>query len=266
MPDMKQALFRFYAELNDFLPQARRGKAFVHRFWGNPNVKDVIESLGVPHGEVDLVLADGASVDFLWTLHDGARVSVYPVFESLDITPVLRLRPAPLRVTRFVLDAHLGRLASYLRMLGFDTWWRNDFQDEELAWISQQQERILLTRDVGLLKRSAVSHGYWVRHTRAREQVVEVLKRFDLMRAVAAFQRCLCCNSLLEPVSGASVRDRLPAKVRELHSEFRACPDCGRLYWKGSHYRHMSQFIAALTAKTPLPPPSPLPLGEGKGN
>ena len=165
---MKRAHFRFYAELNDFLSKARRGAAFAHEFQGAPSVKDVVESLGVPHTEIDLILADGQSVEFSWILRDGARVSVYPVFESIDITPLTRVRPASLREVRFVLDVHLGRLARYLRMLGFDTRWRNDARDEELASVSAAEHRILLTRDSGLLKRRIVTHGYRVREIAPR--------------------------------------------------------------------------------------------------
>jgi hypothetical protein len=161
----KCAWFRFYAELNDFLPPARRMTAFEHPFLDAAPVKDMIESFGVPHTEIDLILANGASVDFAYLVQDGDHISVYPVFEALDITPVLRLRPQPLRESRFVLDAHLGRLAGYLRMAGFDTLYRNDFTDPELAYISHDEHRILLTRDIGLLKRSMVTHGYFVRET-----------------------------------------------------------------------------------------------------
>ncbi len=245
---MKRAHFRFYAELNDFLSPARRGVAFPHEFHVGPSVKDVIESLGVPHTEIDLILADGESVDFAWILRDGARVSVYPVFESIDIAPVLRVRPAPLREVRFVLDVHLGRLARYLRMLGFDARWRNDAPDEELARCSAAEHRILLTRDSGLLKRRIVSHGYRVREADPRRQLAEVVRRLDLTRAIAPFRRCLCCNALLEAVRKEDVADALPPRVRERHGAFRRCPSCGRVYWAGSHHRKMERLISDLVA------------------
>ncbi len=138
---MKQACFRFYAELNDFLPPGRRMVGFTRAFEGSPSVKDLIEALGVPHTEVDLILVNGISVDFSYRVREGDRISVYPVFESIDITPLVRVRPRPLRETRFVLDAHLGRLAGYLRMLGFDTLYRNDYRDEELERISGARSR-----------------------------------------------------------------------------------------------------------------------------
>lgn len=231
---MSLACFRFYAELNDFLPPARRFVAFRESFEVSGSVKDMIESLGVPHTEVDLILANGESVDFSYLVRDGDRISVYPVFESIDITPLLRVRPRPLRQIRFVLDVHLGRLANYLRMLGFDTLYRNDYRDEELARVSRDEERILLTRDRHLLKRRAVEHGYCLRETRPRRQLLEVLERFDLLGSVAALTRCLRCNGLLEPAATAP------------HSEFRQCASCGQVYWKGSHYQRMQQFIQSL--------------------
>jgi uncharacterized protein len=245
---MKRAIFRFYAELNDFLPPARRAGPFAHDFSGAPSVKDAIESLGVPHTEVDLVLADGESVDFGWTLRDGARVSVYPVFESLDIGPLTRVRAAPLREVRFVLDVHLGRLARYLRMLGFDARWRNDAGDEELALTSATEHRVLLTRDAGLLKRRIVTHGYRVREADPPRQLAEVVRRLDLARTAAPFRRCLRCNELLLEVRKEDVAGELPPRVRERQDAFRRCPTCGRVYWAGSHHRRMERLVAELLA------------------
>ena len=237
---------RFYAELNDFLPPGRRQVAFAHDFEGRPAVKDLIEALGVPHTEVDLILVDGASTDFAHPVRDGERISVYPVFESIDITPLVRVRPAPLRETRFVLDAHLGKLAAYLRMVGFDTLYATDYDDATLARLSGDEGRILLTRDRGLLKRSAVTHGYYVRETDPERQLPEVLRRFDLFGALTPFRRCLRCNGLLAPVGKEEIAAQLPPKTRHYYDEFHSCEGCGRIYWPGSHYRRMERFIARL--------------------
>ena len=246
---MKHASFRFYAELNDFIPEVRRGSAFDHPFDGTPSVKDVIEAIGVPHTEVDLVLVNGESVDFSWRLHDGARVSVYPVFESIDVSPLTRVRAPPLRDPRFMLDGHLGRLARYLRMLGFDARWRAAATDDELATVSACEHRILLTRDRGLLKRRAVTHGYCVRSADPRLQVGEVVRRLDLLRAVAPFRRCIPCNGLLSPVRVEEVADRVPARVRERHAAFWRCDSCGRVYWAGTHHARMERLIPELLAE-----------------
>lgn len=172
----------------------------------------MIESLGVPHTEVDLILVDGEPVDFSYIVQNGDRISVYPVFEAVDITPLVRLRAHPLRVVRFVLDNHLGKLATYLRLLGFDALYRNDYNDEVLARLSVEERRILLTRDRGLLKRGGITHGYCVRGTDPEQQLLEVIRRFDLGSATRPFNRCLLCNSLLEPVSKEAVSHRLPPK------------------------------------------------------
>jgi uncharacterized protein with PIN domain len=238
-----KASFRFYAELNDFLSPERRYHRFDYEGQGNPAVKDSIEALGVPHTEVDLILINGESVDFTYHLQDGDQVSVYPVFESVDITDLIQLRPAPLREVRFVLDTHLGRLAGYLRMLGFDTVYRNECDDEELAKISSEGKRILLTKDRGLLKRSMVTHGYFVRGTHPRERLVEVLQRFDLLRQVQPFTRCIRCNGLLEDVPKEEVFDLLPPKVKVAYEDFRRCQGCEQVYWKGTHFDRMQRFL-----------------------
>lgn len=239
---------RFYAELNDFLPPRRRQVAFEHV--PNPweSVKHVVETLGVPHTEIDLILVNGESVDFSYRVRDGDRISVYPVFESVDISSLARVRPRPLRETRFVLDTHLGKLAGYLRMLGFDTLYRNDYHDAELAEISRRERRILLTRDVGVLKRSAVAHGYLIREDEPRQQLAEVVRRFDLTGSVETFRRCMRCNGTLQPVAKQAIQDRLLPKTRRYYDEFARCRGCERIYWKGSHYEDMQRRLGGLTS------------------
>jgi uncharacterized protein with PIN domain len=245
---LAQAFFRFYAELNDFLPQERRQVEFSYPFVDVATVKDRIESFGVPHTEVDLILVNGGPVDFSYRVADGDRISVYPIFEALDIGPLARLRPEPLRDPRFVLDIHLGRLAAYLRLMGFDALYRNCYTDEQLAATSRDEHCILLTRDVGLLKRGAVTHGYFVRETAVRRQMAEVVARFDLCRLVHPFTRCMRCNTPLEDVAKEEVAADLPPRTAELYDEFRRCPRCRRVYWKGGHYRRM-QLILKETCK-----------------
>ncbi len=240
---MPRATVRFYQELNDFLPPPRRQAAFEVEWRGTPSIKHLIESLGVPHTEVDLILVDDRSVDWAYQPQDGERIAVYPVFESFDITPLIRLRPQPLREVRFVLDGHLGRLAAYLRMLGFDTWWNNRADDAVLAQISKEEQRLLLTRDQGLLKRSAVTHGYWVRATAPREQLREVIERLDLQRSIKPFTRCLSCNGLLQPAPLAEVQAAVPENAAHTYRDFWRCAACGKIYWQGSHYRRMATLI-----------------------
>ena len=248
-----RARFRFYAELNDFLPNESRGKELTRKFNVGGSVKDFVESFGVPHTEVDLVLANGRPVDFSYSVRDGDRVSVYPVFESLDISLVSRVRPTPLREPRFVLDVHLGRLAAYLRMAGFDTLYGNQARDAELAGIVARQGCVLLTRDRHLLMRAAVDHGYWVRATEPRQQLLEVVKRFDLAGSLRPFTRCVNCNSVLEPASRDSVWEQVPPRIRG-KSSFRTCPSCRRVYWEGTHHERMSILLRWVKATAAKPP------------
>lgn len=201
---MQQVYFRFYAELDDLLPPDKRGACFVQRFDTAVSVKDAIEASGVPHTEVDLILANGESVDFSRRFKDGDRISVYPVFRSVDMNRL------PFEgEKRFVLDTHLGKLAAYLRTLGFDSLYSNDYQDEELANISANQQRTLLSRDRGLLKRSIVTHGYLVREAHSRQQLIEVVRRFGLSGSIAPFRRCLHCNAPLQPFAKELIQHRL---------------------------------------------------------
>lgn len=240
---IKLAYFRFYEELNDFLPEARRYTTIERAFELSASVKDMIEAFGIPHTEIDLIVVNGESEDFSYRVRDGDRVSVYPTFESLDISAVSRLRPEPLRETRFWVDSNLGQLARYLRLLGFDTAYERDGSDAEVAEQSQSEHRVLLTRDVGLLKRRNVSHGYYVRAVDPRDQVIEVLARFQLARAVRPFTRCTLCNSDLVAVDKREVADRVPAGSLARFQEFRICSGCDRVYWEGSHIERASRLV-----------------------
>jgi len=240
------AYFRFYAELNDFLSKNRRYVLFPLTFKNRQTVKHLIESIGVPHPEVDLILVNSEPEDFSYIVQDKDVISVYPVFESFDISAENKLRPEPLREPKFVLDGHLGRLAAYLRLLGFDSLYRNDYGDEELAEISHNENRICLTRDRGLLKRNMVERGYCLRSLDSRQQVKEVLRRFDLLGNVKPFQRCAHCNGMLEDVDKEEIIDQLLPKTKRYYETFRRCTECGQVYWKGSHFKRIVKLIESL--------------------
>jgi uncharacterized protein len=240
---MSQATFHFHAELNDFLPAARRHMPFAHSFAGRVAVKDMIESLGVPHTEVAAVVVGERAVDFAYLVQDGDRIMVYPAFTQPTGVVAVALRPPIPVEPSFVLDTHLGQLAAYLRMLGFDTLYRNDYADDELARVSSDERRILLTRDRGLLKRGIVTHGYFVRETNPRRQVAEVLRRYQIAGAITPLRRCIRCNGVLRPVSKAEIGARLEPKTRAYYHEFSICTACDQIYWKGSHYERIRQFI-----------------------
>ena len=238
---MPRVTVRFYEELNEFLPADRRKLSFPADVPPGSTTKSLVENLGVPHTEVDLVLVNGESSDFSRQLQEGDQVSVYPVFESWDIAAVSLVRAVPLRVTRFIADVHLGRLARQLRMLGLDTAWSNRLADDEIVRRARREARIILTRDRGLLKRRAVTHGYLVRAHDPREQLAEVLARFDAARQVRLFSRCMDCNGLLARVPRRSVLDAVPAAVAETCAEFSRCPGCAKVYWRGTHWETMKK-------------------------
>jgi hypothetical protein len=243
---MAEAVFRFYEELNDFLPPERKKTDFTYRFSGSPGIKDAVEALGVPHTEVDLILVDGEPVDFSYRLEEGDRVSVYPVFESFDISETTRNRSRPLREPRFILDVHLGALARKLRLLGFDTLYRTDYDDARIADIASREERIVLTRDTGLLKRKAVSRGYWLRETDPELQIEEIVRRFQLENLIRPFDRCPNCNGPIREVPKEEVEHLLEPKTRRYYDRFFRCSGCGQIYWRGSHYSRILEKIDRL--------------------
>lgn len=244
-PDRKVE-FRFYEELNDFLPKEKRKKPFSYPYRYNQNVKDAIEALGIPHTEVDLILVNGISQGFNYVLQNDDYISVYPVFESIDISQIARLRSKPLREIKFVLDVHLGKLCKFLRMLGFDTCYRNNLDDDEIVKISVEESRIILTRDIGILKNGQVTHGYWVRSQDSREQLREVIRRFDLRSQLRPFYRCMVCNGTIGFVEKSYVEQQLGANTRAFFNSFYQCSACGKIYWEGSHYENMKLFLDEL--------------------
>lgn len=243
---MYQAWFRFYEELNDFLPDIKRNTPFAYSFNGNPAVKDAIEAIGVPHVEVDMIIVNGNPVDFSYKIRNDDHISVYPVFETLNIKGVSPLRAKPLRLTRFINDVHLGRLTKYLRLCGFDTVFDAGYTDSLIIELSIKERRIILTRDRNLLKNKRVTHGYWVRSAKPSEQLGEILTRFDLRKDIQPFTRCIECNGLIEDVSKEEIIDQLLPGTRNYFSEFKRCRGCGRIYWEGSHYDRMKKLIDSI--------------------
>lgn len=241
------AEFRFYEELNDFLPAESRKQTVPYSFDGHPGIKDSIEALGVPHSEVDLIVVNGQSVGFDYQLMAGDRVAVYPCFESMDISPITKLRAGPLRRTAFILDVHLGKLARLLRLLGFDSLYRNDYDDPEIVAIAAAEHRIILTRDRGLLFHGKVTHGYFVRSTKPVEQAREIVRRLDLAGGIRPFTRCIACNTEVVAVPKEAVADKLQPLTLKHYDVFSRCSGCGRIYWKGSHYDRLVPRIALAT-------------------
>lgn len=245
---MDKAYFHFHGDLNYFLSRRQKNGVIEHSFDWRASIKDMIESLGVPHAEIELIVVNGISVDFAYIVQPGDQIEIYPGGDAIAIVPRLLLRPPLPERARFVLDVHLGRLAAYLRMGGFDTLYRNDYDDEELAQISNTDTRILLTRDIGLLKRSKVIYGYFIRETNPRRQLAEVMRRFELFQTVIPFKHCMKCNGLLEPVAKEAVLDKLPPGTSEFYDNFHRCQSCDQTYWKGAHYQRMQELMNQILA------------------
>jgi uncharacterized protein with PIN domain len=240
---MLEISIRFYEELNDFLKSDLRKTEIRKTLNHRTTVKDVIESFMVPHTEVDLILVNGVSVDFSHRIDDGDQISVYPVFESFDISAVTSLQQRPLRDLRFIADCHLGTLTRRLRILGLDVEFRNDITDDELVDSVVNAKRILLTRDRRLLMRKVVDRGYLVRSQNPEEQVDEIIKRFDLRRNLRPFTRCAACNGILEPVEKAEILHLLEPKTKLYFENFYQCQTCQKVYWRGSHFEKLETFV-----------------------
>lgn len=240
---MVTASFRFYEELNDFLTPERRKRTFEHVCARRATVKQAIEALGVPHTEVEIILINGESARFSQILREGDRIAVYPQFEALDVSGLIRVRETPLRRTRFIADAHLGLLAKYLRILGFDTVYAREHADSRIAALAAEQRRIVLSRDRDLLMHRRITHGVYIRHSQPKRQLEQVIDRLDLLGAINPFTRCLECNAPLEIADEQTIATRVPAGPRALYDRFMVCRPCDRVYWQGSHYRHMQQLV-----------------------
>ncbi len=242
---------RFYQELNFFLTQKQKKRVLDYDAAPGQTVKDLIESFGVPHVEVDLVLVHGEPVDFSYQVREGDMISVYPVFERFDIRSVNKLRPEPLRESRFIADVHLGTLARRLRFLGFFTEYQTDADDRYLAERCASEGLILLSRDRQLLMRKIVERGLYVRATDPFEQVREVIGRLDLYSSIRTYSRCVACNGELRPLSPEGEewerrKGEIPPGVRRWCEEYKICSSCGKIYWRGSHLEKLVPLLKIL--------------------
>ncbi len=234
---------RFYAGLNQFLPAEKRQKSLEYAPNGPVSTKHIIEAAGIPHTEVELLVVNGRPVDFDYLLQPGDRLAVYPDFTAIDTTSLPQLRPPLPQPPRFVADIHLGRLVTFLRLLGFDTLYPDDFDDEILAQISHNEQRVLLTRDRRLLMRKIVTYGCCLHSRKPYDQLQTVLTRYNLFDQIDPWQRCLNCNGRLHPVPKEDILHRLEPKTKLYYHDFHLCEDCDQIYWKGSHYTALQEFI-----------------------
>lgn len=241
-----KAFFRFFDELNDFLPLNRREQLIPYDLNGPVAAKHPIEALGIPHTEVGAILANGQAANFFYRVQAGDNLEVYPTAGEMETASITQLRSALSAPPRFILDNHLGRLATYLRLLGFDALYPNEFEDEKLAQVSGAEDRVLLTRDRRLLKRKVVVYGHWQRSKDPREQLLAVIKRYRLGAFIQPWQRCLRCNGRLRPVAKEDILERLEPKTKLYYHEFHMCRECRHIYWQGSHYEALKRFVESI--------------------
>jgi uncharacterized protein len=230
---------RFYSDLNLLLSRERRGVSFIRSLTEPASVKDVIESCGVPHTEVDVILVNGEPEDFQYLVTGDEQISVYPVIHSIDIPATDRLQNRELHDPRFVVDVNLGKLVRYLRLCGFNTAYRNNTSDSELINTMLKEDRVLLTRDRKLLMHKVIRNGMLVYSDEPVDQLVEVMNRFELYTKTTPFSRCINCNGILELAKKADVIDQLEPLTKRYFDRFSKCNQCGQVYWDGSHRKRL---------------------------
>jgi uncharacterized protein len=238
---------KFHDDLTFFLKSKTSGEVIERNLAEKTSVKDVIESCGVPHPEVDLILVNKEPVDFSHSIVKDADIDLYPVQSQCLLFEEKRLQVRSIK--RFVADGHLGTLARNLRLLGFDVAYDREAQDRQLLSVMQGEERALLTRDRRLLMHAIVRHGYCPRSQNADEQTIEVIRRFDLFGSIAPFTRCLRCNAPVQKVLKTDVIEKLEPLTKIYYEEFRRCTGCGQIYWAGSHFSKLQRRLEKIRAQ-----------------
>ncbi len=238
---------RFYGNLKDLIIPSKRIRYDVH-FKVSPGIKDVIESEGVPHTEVGLIIVNGLSAGWKYRLQNNDQIAVYPFFKNIEINNLSKVLEKGYPAGRFILDVHLGRLVKHLRILGFDASYNPEWDDNTIIELSNREKRIILTRDRGILKNGLVRFGYLVRSIYPQEQLRQVLDRFDLWDSLYPLIRCLECNGEIVSVPAETVKEVLEENTKKYFNDFYQCSSCGKVYWKGTHYERMKKDIGRLFA------------------
>ncbi len=236
---MKSITIFFDPAFLRLLPARHRRLEIRYSFEGRPSIKHVLESFGVPHTEIGEIQIRENLAEMGHIIEDGEVYHIFPVRNAAheDRTELPAIAP------RFIIDTHLGKLATYLRLFGFDTLYDNQATDEDLARISRQDQRILLTRDRGLLKRKTIIAGFCLVQDDPEDQLRAVIERFGLSTQIHPFTRCLRCNGLFLPIEKKDVAGRVPEQSFKVYQEYWFCQNCNQVYWKGTHFEHMETFI-----------------------
>lgn len=239
---MNSAIFKFYDELNFFVEKSKKFTDITYQFDGNPSVKDCIEAIGIPHVEVEAIKINNAFVDFNKKISANDFVEVFSMNSEIDFSHSIKLRP-DIEEIKFIVDANIGKMTKNLRMFGFDTHYDFDLPDKEIVNLAEREKRIILSRDVGLLKRKNAIYGYFVRSTNIEEQISEVIKRYKLYNLFNPLTLCLECNGFIKPIDKSEVGASLDEGVLKDYDEFFKCDNCNKFFWKGSHYDKMVESV-----------------------
>ena len=241
---MTTVSFIFHGYLKQLLKkELRNASTFLHYFDRRASIKDVIESLGIPHPVIESLIVNGQEVGFDYILLDNDTVEVSPLTPPVNPFIPTVLRPEALEKISFTVDVNAGKLALFLRMLGFDTVYENNTINDRLVEIAQSENRILLTRDATLLKRKIIMHGYLLREQDPKRQLVEIVRLYDLCSRIKPLTRCIPCNGLLVPTSKEVILERLEPLTRKYYHSFHICEECRKIYWPGSHQEKINRFI-----------------------
>lgn len=239
------ACYRFHGDLATLLRGQWRGQnPVVQEVCRSASIKDVLESFGLPHTEVGEIRCNGHPVDFSWLVAAGQQFAILPVVSPWDVLTPCLLRPEPLPAVRFLVDANVGRLARYLRLAGFDTAYDWRWDDDRIVAEIRRENRIVLSRDLGLLKRRQITFGRCIRQTEPAAQLREVIGLLGLTAEIRPFTRCLDCNTLLEAVAKQEILHLLEPLTQKYYDTFSRCPGCARIYWPGSHKAKMQRLLA----------------------
>jgi uncharacterized protein with PIN domain len=217
--------------------------SFMHNFDRKASIKDVIESLGVPHPVIGKLTVNGRNVGFDYILRDKDIVEAFPLTPPVNPLVPNILRPKAMDRVAFAVDVNVGKLALHLRTLGFDTEYGSDTDGGKIAETAHSQKRIILTRDTSLLKRKIIMHGYLLRSQEPAMQLIEVMRLYDLSSQARPLSRCIPCNGLLVPISKENILERLEPLTKKYYESFNICEQCHKIYWPGSHQKKILTFI-----------------------
>ena len=246
---MPEVMVTVLGELHKLLSKHSRFARLEIEFSGRQSIKHIVESIGIPHTEIGLLTLNGQFTNFSYLVKDKDEVIVHPARPDIDRYSGMFNDGRLVIEPNFILDNHLGKLATYLRILGFDAMYDKDYQDDDLENDAVKFNRILLTRDRQLLMRKNIRFGYLVRSLEPEVQTREVIQRFELTGIIKPFNRCLRCNQKLIIVEKEDILQRLEPKTKKYFHNFRICTECERVYWKGSHYDRMEERIAEIISQ-----------------